>query len=399
MKTLAFVLFIAGIGVVLSTGPAVAQCCGCATTVQLNQAKKEILQRDDDNRDKVIERIDELETALMKKLQEVINAIGDLKESTMAMLAKQTEAIGGFEDAAQVEETKRELGKQAIDVQRDFSISQTTVETHCKSGSGALALGDAAKARENCNGSGSGDGAGGNGGTEQAITKVLTNADKAAKEGGARYIAARFERYLSRYCDPEMYDGKAPSGCAGGQKMNADVTAASTLLNRMTLETPEDQQAVDDLLLNLTAPVVPNPVPGSQAETMQGKAAVMGRRSTVARSNMGNAALIGMKEMRMPMADPTWAEEVTGEQMPDQISEYQLLDVMLFKRYTNQEFWAGINSLDEAATQREIINMLAVQHMIAWREYQLLERLLAQNATGIGAGAVSAAGAPNPLGN
>ncbi len=334
------------------------------------------------------------------KLDEFITSLDDLKNILSGAVVKQTEAFGRMEDAAQMETTKRAIGQRATRADRSFN--PRSAKAHCETGSGALSLGDAAAALDYCGSPVGLANRGLRGLTENAMLDVMLNIDGAARDGNDLYVNNRFTRFADLYCNKAGFDGPAPVGC-NGEKVDADVRFGDTLLNNATLKSSGDQQAVDDLLLNLNVPNVPDPISAAAFAGPSARDAVMNRRSAVAATSVSNTALALMKELRLPVADGNWAMEARygsdwqdhpslPQEVKDQlaadaeyapmVSEYEMMETLLYRRYQRTEWWVERNEMNEPAALREVLNMNAIAQMVAWKQFQMIELWAAMNAAG-----------------
>ncbi len=363
------------------------------------------------------------------KNDELVTALDDVKTVLAGARVKQTEAMGRMLDAEQMERTKRQIGERAVMAEQRFSTD--TALTHCQTGTGALDLGGAMEGLETGCAAAPQPGASARGGasprrtmsarplmsaavggdahglanrgavglTEDTLAGVLTNRDAAASEGQDRWIAARFDGFSSRYCNPESFAdfdaGEHGELCKNlaTEYIDADIKFGNTLLFNRTLSEKEEQQASDDLLLNLAGSNVPEPIPASLFGSPTTRAALMARRFEAAHGAIGTTALGAIKEMRLPTVNRdngtgSWIDQIAGSTpvgtLPDRISLYQVLEALMFTRYTTEDWWTAAAKLEVPAIKREVVYMMATRQMLAWKQYQMLELLAAQNASHFG---------------
>ncbi len=348
------------------------------------------------------------------KLGEATTAVEDVKNVLTGSIVKQTEAVGRMQDASQMEETKRAIGEEAVELSQEYD--RESAIAHCEGGTGTIMIGEGGDRLEKADcgpppstGYTTLSKRGGVGATEWAVVRVVGNADPVSKDGSDAYLNARFNRFASAYCDPTGFDGTLdPALCdaKGDRFVNADIRFGDTLFNSMTLggdteagEANDHLQAVDDLILNLVAPTVPDPLSGTLGATPSGRAETMARRSDMAQASVSATVFASMKELRTPTVDreaqqdddKDWFTKIANPsvEFPKKVSQYQIFDLLMYRRYAKPDWWQKISKFDDASTVREMINMQAMNHMLSWKQFQIIEMIVAQNAAGFGRGNIT----------
>lgn len=210
-------------------------------------------------------------------------------------------------------------------------------------------------------------------------------------ESGSR-LAALEDRYSNRmknYCDQEEAGEDECPRRDPAIGVNADVLVGPTFLSANTF-TPKQEKAAYDLILNLTDPLPPDPLPPSILTEPRGQELHIKRKALEAKMQMAQTALTKMAGERLPTTNMgKWAELILDEFEGEKdfeggaISEHQLYEILLSRRFENPITYIRMTGSEFGAAQREIALMTAMSLMLQWKQYELLEHLLGVRATSL----------------
>jgi hypothetical protein len=175
-------------------------------------------------------------------------AMQDMTRQLVVLDADQARAIGSFNDMLQ----RNRIIKQRFEQQIKSHSTERPGENVCVAGtlSGGMAQAGIFTAAYNA------------AAPVDMMPRSANQLGTPAAGGTAAETHARFENYVSRYCDPNENAGAA--GCTvAGPYAGADRDVAGQIFQHETidLKDPEVKKTVDDLIINIAEPFVRDPVP------------------------------------------------------------------------------------------------------------------------------------------
>ena len=200
--------------------------------------------------------------------------------------------------------------------------------------------------------------------------------------------AARFERLTALYC----HQGRAATGaatCRGEEAMHGADLDPAALFAPSTLATARQQAIARDLARNLTAPVVHEPPPLAAADTGEERRRVLLARAADARQALAAATLAEARARRLPAAGTAlapWAAAIVPAIARDPaapLSRHELLEILSQRRFEDPNWFVRLQGLSTDNLLREIVILLAVNSMLDWERYRLVERGGALAAAGL----------------
>lgn len=192
----------------------------------------------------------------------------------------------------------------------------------------------------------------------------------AAGSGNAMYQTARQNNYYERYCNPQANGG---TGCPNGAGANVDgdILVLETLFERDTIDIrqPERLQSVNDLVVNLIEPEVPNIIPPTTFNSPDAQEEILGRRAFRARRVLAKKAVYDTVARRAPgtrvgpyVETLRLAAGVGLEDISENPSLNEVINAMAGER-----FWTGTYNLGNvqgpAQVNHEKLTLQAVELM------------------------------------
>ncbi len=311
------------------------------------------------------------------------------------------ESLASIEDGDNLAETQQELQRIQLSASREFEPSFST----CQVASGAQGLTAATEtARKN----------------RMVFAGALQSrstgsAGAPAARGQFTDIAYRSRNWGEKYCNPRRWGevcetlagsaGQTP-GSGSPARPDADIQVDATLFAKATIQPPEGdgrdisdgEAAALELIMNLTEPFVPEKLPPAMLISSAGRRALNQRRSEDARMDLARASLLQLVSVRTapPETDEggtaiepsgPWAREmledvgVPSDGIPDRISLYQIFEILSSKRFEGTGWYMKLQGMEPTNVDRETAQSLALLLQMEWETYNLMERLVALEAT------------------
>lgn len=211
-----------------------------------------------------------------------------------------------------------------------------------------------------------------------------------AADGPLPGAAQRYRNRMDKYCDPNALNSSGASPCdvsAGDRLVNADVLINETVFANPTLSA-DQEEAARALFNNIIEPVPAAPVRGAVLETTSGQMAHMLRTSANARLTTGRSALEQLKADRVPATSQgDWVRSTLTNlnlqttDVGSNVSWYQLMDTLANKRYQDPYWYQALQEAQPENVQREIAQLNAIQLMVQWKTYSMLEHMIAMQAS------------------
>lgn len=206
--------------------------------------------------------------------------------------------------------------------------------------------------------------------SEYTISIDEDDYNSAAAGGAGLYQKARMNNYYNRYCNPLSNGG---SGCPNGPgpMMDGDILVMDTLFESETIDLDQDDrlQSVNDLVINLIEPEVPNIVPPSTFSDPATQEELLQRRSFRARRVLAKKAIYDVAARRAPgtrvgpyVETLRLAAGVELEDISENPSLNEIVNALVAER-----FWTGTYNLSNvqgpAQVDHEKLTLQAVELM------------------------------------
>ena len=207
---------------------------------------------------------------------------------------------------------------------------------------------------------------------------------------------ARWANYTTNYCNKDSNAGY--SGCAAnGAQVDRDISVTDEIFAKDTidLKTPATQKAVDDILINISEPVIEDPVPPDALQSSEGQEAMLKGQSYKAKRQVVFDALYYIVSRRAPgsvgttgspnfLQDMRTAAGLDPSYFSANPSHNEIMQVMMSERFRTGQY--SIEQIDEPENNaREMVVQQAFQAMLLSDQLDLLDRyglVLAAQASG-----------------
>lgn len=313
-------------------------------------------------------------------------AMQDMTAQLSAVNADQASALGKFEDAADMNRTIREIQKKELESHRENRVSEQSCVAATVSGgmtrtaSFRKHYNAAAPVEKSFRGANSTD------------TVPGTGAAPASAKGKAADQAARWKKYVLKYCNPAANGGVG--GCAGnntvagtlGADKDLDVVTQIFAKDTINLKDADTKTIVDDIIENIAEPFVLENIepsslesPAGQEEYLKGESYkakrqaiydalyfVVARRAPGSRSATGGTSTNFLREIRDSAGVP-------GSLLSDNPSHNEIMEVMMSERFRTGKH--SIEQVDEPENnEKEMVIQQAFEAMQLSDMLDLMDR-------------------------
>ncbi len=293
---------------------------------------------------------------------------------------------GGYADASDASRVDNEYTRRDIDSHREQRPSQQV----CVAGTISGGMTRTAVFRRAYETAASGERATRTSNDTSAASGAPTNNSQGADQ------QARWKNYTTNYCNKDANAGY--SGCtANAAQVDRDISVTDEIFAKDTidLKTPATQQAIDDILQNISEPTIEDPVPPSAVNSTMGQEAILQGQAYKAKRQAIYDALYYIVSRRAPgsvgttgspnfLQDMRTASGVDPSYFSANPSHNEIMEVMMSERFRTGQY--SIEQIDEPENnQREMVTQQAFQAMLLSDELDLLDRyglVLAAQASG-----------------
>jgi hypothetical protein len=225
----------------------------------------------------------------------------------------------------------------------------------------------------------------------------------ASNNSSAADQSARWQNYQTNYCNKDSNAGY--SGCtASGPQVDRDISVTDEIFKPDTidLKTAATQQAVDDILINISEPSINDPVDPQALNSAEGQAAMLKGQAYKAKRQVVYDALYYIVSRRAPgslnqsgtgggpagsanfLDDIRTAAGLDPSYFSANPSHNEIMNVMMSERFRTGTY--SIDQIDEPENnEREMVVQQAFQAMLLSDQLDLLDRyglVLAAQASG-----------------
>lgn len=278
----------------------------------------------------------------------------------------QARAWAGFADVTDQNRAKRHMEVMEVQTHREIRPSETV----CAAGTVTGGMTRTSSFRRKYNAAA----------PAEMVGRSGRKKGTAAANGRGADIKARWDKYVSRYCQISENSGSLCS--ANGSKAGQDIDVTGQIFEKDTIDITDSdvKQTVDDLITNIAEPFVSDAIPKGAVNTPDGAEALMWGESHKAKRQVVYDALNHVVSRRIPGAEmgaflkPMRQEAgVSGALMSDKPSHNEVMEVMMSERFRNGKY--SISQIDEPANNsREIVVQRAFQAMQMSDKLDLMDR-------------------------
>lgn len=277
-------------------------------------------------------------------------------------------AVGAMGDAMDLNRTNREIMSQEIDSHRE----QRPGENICVGGTitGSMPASDRFR---NAYSSAA---------PPETLPRTAGALGTAAAQGTAADQKARWATHTSRYCNPADNGGNA--GCAAAGTFagrDLDVTGEIFAKDTIDVRDPDTKQVLDDLLANISEPLVRDPVPAAALASPQGQEMMMKGESYKARRQVIYDAMYYVISQRVPgsgsgayLEPMRAAAGIDPGQISDNPSHHEMMEVMMSERFRSGRYATDTQIDEPENNQRDLVLLQAFQAMQMSDTLDLLDR-------------------------
>lgn len=248
--------------------------------------------------------------------------------------ADQSRVLGSFGDAMDMNRTNLALMQSEIESHRALRPS----ENECVAATVSGGMARAAAIRKAYNAAA----------PVEALRRSNNETGTPGAGGSGEDLSARWATYVERYCDPGMNAGNA--GCAApGAFAGRDLDIAGEIFSKDTIDVRDAdvKRIVDDMVMNLAEPFVPNPVPASVTSAAEGREYLMELNAYKTKRQVVYDALYHIVSRRVPggtamgefiraMREQTpsaGTSGLDGSYISDSPSHNEIMEVMMSERF------------------------------------------------------------------
>jgi len=248
--------------------------------------------------------------------------------------ADQSRVLGSFGDAMDMNRTNLALMQSEIESHRALRPS----ENECVAATVSGGMAHAAAIRKAYN----------TAAPVEALSRSNNETGSTGAGGAGEDISARWSAYVDRYCDASANAGNA--GCtADATFAGRDIDIAGEIFSKDTIDVrdADTKRIVDDMVMNLAEPFVPNPVSAAIASTADGREYVMDLNAYKTKRQVIYDALYHIVSRRVPggtamgefiraMREQTpsaGTSGLDGSYISDSPSHNEIMEVMMSERF------------------------------------------------------------------
>lgn len=213
-----------------------------------------------------------------------------------------------------------------------------------------------------------------------ALARSAANKDTPAAKGPGADQKARWEEYVSDFCEPDMNGGAA--GCTSAGHLagrDLDVTGEIFMKDTIDVRVADTQKVIDALVANIVEPVTMAPVPKETLEGPQGRETFLKGEAYKARRQTLYDAVYYIISRRVPGSDmgsfinPIREAAGVTTAVSDSPSHNEVMEAMMVDRFRSGSM--GVSQIDEPENNsRELVIQQAFQAMQMSDQIDLLDR-------------------------
>jgi hypothetical protein len=270
--------------------------------------------------------------------------------------ADQSRVLGSFGDAMDLNRTNLALAQSEIESHRALRPS----ENECVAATVSGGMAHAAAIRKAYNSAA----------PVEALSRSNNEAGSSGAGGTGEDIAARWATYVNRYCDPTTNAGNA--GCAApGPFAGRDIDVAGEIFSKDTIDVRDGdiKRIVDDMVMNLAEPFVPNAVPEGLTTMAEGREFVMDLNAYKTKRQVVYDALYHIVSRRVPggsamgefirpmreLTPTAGTSGLDGSYLSDSPSHNEIMEVMMSERFRTGTYGTEQISDPEANGREAVI--------------------------------------------
>lgn len=270
--------------------------------------------------------------------------------------ADQSRVMGSFGDAMDLNRTNLALMQSEIESHRALRPS----ENECVAATVSGGMAHAAAIRKAYNSAA----------PVEALSRSNNETGSTGAGGTGEDVAARWATYVDRYCDPTVNAGSA--GCTtAGTFAGRDIDIAGEIFSKDTIDVrdADTKQIVDDMVMNLAEPFVPNPVTAEITTTAEGREYVMDLNAYKTKRQVIYDALYHIVSRRVPggsamgefirpmreMTPTAGTSGLDGSYLSDSPSHNEIMEVMMSERFRTGTYGTEQVSDPEANGREAVI--------------------------------------------